>query len=121
MSSKKHKKRARPLDADGNETEDVSGFRKPTLMSLELAAFFGKPVGTLMARTNATKEISKYIKSNNLQREDNKRFIEITKDAKLQALLKVPADKELSYFNLQSFMTKHFAKKDDHAFVNAYV
>ncbi len=120
LSSKKHKKRTRALDANGNEVEDLSGFKKPTLISKELATFFGSPVGTTMARTAATKAISKYVKDHGLQRADNKRFIEVTKDKKLQALLKVPSDVELSFFNLQTYMTKHFAKKDDVNFVSAY-
>ena len=44
-----------------------SGFTKATPISEELANFLGKAVGTEMARTEVSKEITKYIKSNNLQ------------------------------------------------------
>jgi len=123
LLSKKSKKRVRVpiIGADGVEIPDKSGFKKPTLISSELAAFLDLPVGTLMARTSATKEITKYVHAHSLLRESNKRYIEVHKDAKLQALLRVPKEVDLSYFNLQKFMTVHFAKKDDDAFVKAYV
>ena len=116
LSSKKHRKRARTEGGDDSNT----GFKKPTKMSAELSAFFDMPAGSLMARTDATKGITKYVREHTLQRADNKRFIEVHRDAKLKKLLKVPDDVELSFFNLQTFMTKHFAKKNDDAFVNAY-
>lgn len=122
MSSKKSKKRRVPaVDANGVEIPDHSGFKKPTQISSELAAFFSMPAGSLMARTEATKGITKYVKAHSLQRESNRRIIEVHNDATLQALLRVPVGTELSYFNLQKFMTAHFAKKGDSAFVNAYV
>ena len=85
-----------------------SGFVKPTLISTELASFLGKPNGTEMARTEVTREINAYIKSNKLQDADNGR--KIIPDAKLKALLKINKGEELTYFNLQKYMSSHFAK-----------
>ena len=85
-----------------------SGFVKPTRISDELALFLGKEKGSEMARTHVTKEINTYIRSNNLQDKDNGR--KINPDAKLVALLKLKKDDELTYFNLQKFMSPHFAK-----------
>jgi len=85
-----------------------SGFVKPTLISKELAHFLGKSVGTECARTEVTREINAYIRSNNLQDKDNGR--KINPDAKLVALLKLKKEDELTYFNLQKFMSPHFAK-----------
>ena len=85
-----------------------SGFVKPTRISDELAVFLGKEKGAEMARTHVTKEINAYIRSNNLQDKDNGR--KINPDAKLVALLKLKKDDELTYFNLQRFMSPHFAK-----------
>jgi len=87
-----------------------SGFVKPTRISDELAQFLGKTVGTEMARTDVSKEINAYIRANNLQRPDNGRFI--VPDAKLTTLLKLSADDELSYFNLQRYMKPHFIKAE---------
>lgn len=85
-----------------------SGFVKPTLISDELALFLGKEKGSEMARTAVTKEINAYIRSNNLQDPSNGR--KINPDSKLSALLKLKKDDELTYFNLQRFMSCHFAK-----------
>ena len=85
-----------------------SGFVKPTLISEELASFLGKNVGTEMARTEVTREINAYIRKHNLQDKDNGR--KINPDAGLTSLLKLKTDDELTYFNLQRYMSPHFAK-----------
>lgn len=85
-----------------------SGFVKPTRISEELAKFLDKPVGTEMARTEVTRDINKYIQTNNLQ--DKKNGRKINPDSKLAALLKLKGTDELTYFNLQRYMSPHFAK-----------
>jgi upstream activation factor subunit UAF30 len=99
-SSSKRKRRV------GNRAP--SGFVKPTLISDELAQFLDKPSGSEMARTEVTRDINKYIRAHNLQDVSNGR--KIIPDAKLSALLKIGATDELSYFNLQRYMSPHFAK-----------
>jgi chromatin remodeling complex protein RSC6 len=85
-----------------------SGFVKPTLISNELAAFLGKDIGTQMARTEVTREINAYIRANKLQDPQNGR--KINADTKLTSLLKLSPGDELTYFNLQKYMSPHFAK-----------
>lgn len=85
-----------------------SGFVKPTLISDELAKFLQKPSGTEMARTEVTREINTYIRSHNLQDKTNGR--KINPDQQLAALLKIQSGDELTYFNLQRYMSPHFAK-----------
>jgi chromatin remodeling complex protein RSC6 len=85
-----------------------SGFVKPTLISDELATFLGKTSGTEMARTEVTREINQYIRSNALQDKANGR--KINPDAALASLLKLGSGDELTYFNLQRYMSPHFAK-----------
>jgi chromatin remodeling complex protein RSC6 len=85
-----------------------SGFVKPTLISGELATFLGKPAGSEMARTEVTREINEYIRSHSLQDKSNGR--KINADASLMALLKLKEGDELTYFNLQRYMSPHFAK-----------
>jgi chromatin remodeling complex protein RSC6 len=99
-SSSKRKRRV------GNRAP--SGFVKPTLISDELAQFLDKPSGSEMARTEVTRDINKYIRAHNLQDVTNGR--KIIPDAKLSALLKIGATDELTYFNLQRYMSPHFAK-----------
>jgi upstream activation factor subunit UAF30 len=86
-----------------------SGFVKPTKISKELAAFLQKEPGTEMARTEVTKEINNYIVKHDLQDPSNGR--KILADDKLRKLLKLTKKEELTYFNLQKYMSPHFAKK----------
>lgn len=91
-----------------NTNRQPSGFVKPTKISDELATFLGKDLGSEMARTEVTREINKYIRAHNLQNADNGR--QINPDKSLRALLKVPTSEQLTYFNLQRYMSPHFAK-----------
>jgi chromatin remodeling complex protein RSC6 len=102
-AQKAGKKRARK---SGNRAP--SGFVKPTKISKELAKFLGKPHGTEMARTEVTREINTYIRAHKLQ--DPKNGRRILADTKLRSLLKLKKDDELTYFNLQRYMSPHFAK-----------
>jgi upstream activation factor subunit UAF30 len=85
-----------------------SGFVKPTKISDELASFLGKDKGSEMARTDVTREINTYIRAHKLQDKENGR--KINPDTKLAALLKLKKTDELTYFNLQKYMSPHFAK-----------
>jgi chromatin remodeling complex protein RSC6 len=102
-AQKAGRKRARKT---GNRAP--SGFVKPTKISKELAKFLGKPHGTEMARTEVTREINTYIRAHKLQ--DPKNGRRILADSKLRSLLKLKKDDELTYFNLQRYMSPHFAK-----------
>jgi chromatin remodeling complex protein RSC6 len=103
--SSKHKKKNA---LSGNR--QPSGFVKPTPITEELAQFLGKKAGTEMARTEVSKEINNYIRSNNLQNKDNGRIINA--DQKLSTLLKLNEGDELTYFNLQKYMKHHFIKPE---------
>jgi len=91
-----------------NTNRQPSGFVKPTRISEELATFLGKENGVEMARTQVTREINNYIRANSLQDTTNGRHI--NPDAKLSALLKIPDGENLTYFNLQKYMSPHFFK-----------
>ena len=103
---KQAQKQGRKKRKSGNRAP--SGFVKPTKISVELAAFLGKDKGTEMARTEVTREINSYIRAHKLQ--DPKNGRRILADAKLRKLLKLKKDDELTYFNLQRYMSPHFAK-----------
>ena len=85
-----------------------SGFVKPADISDELAKFLGKPKGTQLARTEVTREINSYIRDHKLQDPQNRR--RILPDSKLKKLLKLKSSDELTYFNLQRYMSPHFPK-----------
>lgn len=86
-----------------------SGITKPTNVSDAMCEFMGKPKGSLIARTEVTKFITNYIKEKNLKDATVKRHI--NPDAALRKLLNVPAADQLTYFNLQKYMTSHFPAK----------
>ena len=94
-----------------------SGFVKPTKISDELASFLGKDKGAEMARTDVTREINTYIRAHKLQDSTNGR--KINPDKKLAALLKLKTTDELTYFNLQKYMSPHFAKAAKEGVVSA--
>jgi len=85
-----------------------SGFAVPTKISDELCVFMQKPKGSSAARTEVTQYIIKYIKDNDLQWNENRKIIKPNNDLKI--LLNVKEDDEVTYFNIQRFMNKHFIK-----------
>ena len=103
---KKTFKKTRKVDPNRQPT----GFAKPSLISDELCKFLNKPSGTMMARTDVTKEVNKYIKENNLQNPANKK--EIKADSTLTKLLNLKKGDDLNYFSLQKFLKDHFPKAD---------
>ena len=90
-----------------------SGFAKPTKVTKELCEFMDKPEGSEIARTEVTKALVNYIKSNNLQEQTPEAKNRINPDDKLINLLglKVEDINELTFFNIQKHMNKHFISK----------
>tara|TARA_Y100001936_G_scaffold29592_1_gene27810 strand:+ start:2254 stop:2742 length:489 start_codon:yes stop_codon:yes gene_type:complete len=86
----------------------ASGFAVPSKISNDLCKFMGKPEGSEMARTEVTKYIIQYIKSNNLPDKNNKKVI--NPDNALKSLLALKPEEQVTYFNLQKYMNKHFVK-----------
>ena len=86
-----------------------SGFARPAKISAELCKFMSKEEDTEVARTEVTQFIIKYISDNQLQNPENRKII--TPDASLKQLLGVNDGEEVTYFNLQKYMNKHFHKK----------
>ena len=101
-----HKSQQKKKKKQGNRAP--SGFVKPTPISSELASFLGRSKGEQMARTEVTREINAYIRKHSLQDPDNGR--KINPDSALKTLLKLTSKDELTYFNLQKYMSPHFQK-----------
>jgi len=89
-----------------NKKKTLSGFAKPSKVTKELCEFMNKTEGTEIARTEVTRALVNYIKDNNLENTKNKKFI--SPDDKLKYLLGVYNNEELTYFNIQKYMNKHF-------------
>ena len=107
---KKDKKNEKP-----KSKRAPSGFAKPTKVTKELCEFMNRPEGSEIARTEVTKALVNYIKDNNLIElgEDTKN--KIVPDEKLKKLLGVEDDNlnDLTYFNIQKYMNKHFYSKKE--------
>lgn len=92
-----------------NSSANPSSFQKATDISSEIAKFIGVEVGTKMSRTDVNSKIHEYVISHNLRDAKDRRII--YPDEKLSALLRIPADTKLGYFNIQSYLSGHFATR----------
>lgn len=101
LLSKQQKKKKEKTD------NKPHGFAIPSKVSLELCLFMGKEPDSLIARTDVTKKLTEYIKTNQLQNPENKR--QIIPDANLMSLL---GDESkgvfLTHFTIQKFINRHF-------------
>jgi chromatin remodeling complex protein RSC6 len=104
-------KRARkPVDVDPDAPKRPSALQKPVAISNELCKFLGFEPGTEHARQEVTANINAYIKNNNLQNPDNRRFILLEgSDAatSLKTLLRNP-DQPVTFFNIQRYLKPHY-------------
>jgi len=111
---KKSAKKRRAAPVEGEEVKPRnSGFMRPVKISDELASFLGKATGTVMGRQDANDEIRQYVALHNLKETEKGKGRNINPDNKLSALLKLPKDEQLTYFNLQKYMKPHFIRIED--------
>lgn len=106
---KTHGKRGGARKDAGDKTgvkRPASGFAKPTKLSPELAKFLGVTAETMLARTEVTRLLNKYIKTNNLQDAKDRR--KINPNPALSGILKMTPGTDLTYFNLQAHIKHHF-------------
>ena len=104
---KKMKGRSKRV-VDPNKPPSV--FAKPGPVSDELRKFLGLGSDELIARTEVTKKITEYCKEHSLQKEEDKRTINV--DTALRKLLRLKKGDELTFFNLQKYMKIHYPNKD---------
>jgi len=108
------KKNMKSLQRDAKKNRNKgnrkpSGFAVPTNISNELCDFMKKPHGSKVARTEVTQYVIQYIKDNNLQNAENRKVIKPNKA--LRSLLASKTKDEVTYFNIQRYMNRHFKKK----------
>ena len=105
--ARKRKRRAPALDENGAVKPRVpSIFERPTKITDELCVFLGKAKGTLLSRSEVTKEVNKYVKEKNLKHKHD-----IKPDAPLKKLLSIGDGEPLTYFNLQRYLNRHYVKE----------
>lgn len=85
-----------------------NGFNREQQISEKLRAFMGLPEGQLVSRSSVTRAINKYVKDKGLKDPANGRVIVL--DETLRALLEPPADVEVTFLNLQKYLSPHYTK-----------
>ena len=105
--ARKRKRRVRAEGEEGAKPRGPSIFEIPTKVTDELCVFLGHSKGTLISRSNVTKQINNYVKEKNLKNKHD-----ITPDGPLRKLLQVPESEQLTYFNLQRYLNRHYIKAE---------
>ena len=106
LKDRKESKKRSDKKKKSTKPRSPSGFAKPSPISDELAGFLDVPAGTQLARTEVTSKIIAYVKENTLQNEANKK--EIIPNDKLRKLLQPSDGDVITFFNLQTYLKKHF-------------
>ena len=100
-------------DPDGekaNKRSENNGFNRKQEITPKLRQFLALPEGELISRSEVTKFINKYIIDKGLKHPENGR--QIILDDTLKELLSPPADTQVTYLNLQKFLSPHYIKKE---------
>ena len=97
-----------PTGEKSSKRAKNNGFNREQKISEDLRKFLGLPEGQLVSRSTVTKSINEYVKANGLKHPDNGRVLIL--DQKLKDLLKPPADVQVTFLNLQKFLSPHYTK-----------
>jgi len=103
---KEFKKRTDKIKKKSDKKRSPSGFAKPSPITNELCEFLGIENNTELARTEVTSKVIAYVKEENLQNPENKK--QIILNAKLNKLLQPGEEDIVTFFNLQTYLKKHF-------------
>src|SRR5210317_1672305 len=100
-------------DPDGEKAKARAannGFNRKQDVTPKLRAFLGLDEGELISRSEVTKFINKYITEKGLKHPENGR--QLILDDTLRDLLAPPADVQVTYLNLQRYLSPHYVKKE---------
>lgn len=106
--SKEITKKGRKKNNENGDKRKPTGALAPFKLDDELCTFLNKPLGTMMNAPEVIKALNVYIKDKHLQGENNKSII--MPDDKLSELLQVEDGQQLTYFNIQKYLAKHYIK-----------
>ena len=99
-------------DPDGEKSKkraENNGFNRPQIVSPELSKFLGLKKDEQISRSAVTKAINKYATDNNLKHPDNGRILIL--DDKLKTILKPPEGTQVTFLNLQKYLSAHYVKQ----------
>ena len=100
-------------DPDGEKAKkraENNGFNRKQEITPKLREFIGIADGELVSRSEVTKFINKYITDKGLKHPDNGR--QIVLDDTLKELLNPPVDEQVTYLNIQKYLSPHYIKKE---------
>ena len=103
--------KAKMDDPDGEKAKaraSNNGFNRKQKITDELRTFMGLPAGEMASRSEVTKFFTKYIAEKGLKHPENGR--QLILDDTLRTLLKPPADVQVTYLNLQKYLSPHYIK-----------
>lgn len=109
-SSRSKRSRKPAADVDPDAPKRPSALQKPVAISNELCKFLGFEPDTEHSRQEVTATINAYVKTNNLQNPENRRYILLEGSdaaANLKILLRDP-DQPLTFFNIQRYLKPHY-------------
>jgi chromatin remodeling complex protein RSC6 len=105
------KVRAHQEDPTGEKTKKRTrnnGFNRQMEITDKLRKFLEIGPEETISRSEVTRRINTYIKVNGLKHPDNGRVIVL--DAKLTDLLTPPAGEQITFLNIQKFISPHYIK-----------
>jgi len=85
-----------------------NGFNRALEISPKLREFLGLDADEEVSRSEVTRRINKYITENGLKHPDNGRMIIL--DAKLIDLLAPPEGVQVTFLNIQKYLSPHYVK-----------
>lgn len=98
-----------PNGEKAKKRAENNGFNRKQKVSDKLRSFLGLKKNELVSRSEVTKAINKYITDKGLKHPENGRVLVM--DDKLKELLQ-PGDTQVTYLNLQKFLSPHYIKED---------
>ena len=98
-------------DPDGEKAKtraSNNGFNRPLEVSEKLRTFLVLGEDEMISRSEVTRRINTYVTANNLKQPDNGRNINL--DEKMKELLEPPADLQITFLNIQKYLSPHYIK-----------
>jgi chromatin remodeling complex protein RSC6 len=108
--------KAKQDDPDGTKAASRAknnGFNREQAISPKLREFLGVEEGKLVSRSFVTRAINNYVTEKGLKHPDNGRVLVL--DEKLRTLLDPPADTQITFLNLQKYLSPHYTKVEQTA------
>ena len=98
-----------PLGEKAKARAENNGFNRKQEITSELRAFLNAEPDELVSRSEVTRRVNTYINEHGLKHPDNGRALIM--DDKLRALLNPPAGTQVTFLNIQKYLSPHYIKK----------